>query len=379
MGDLIPGLPEEVARECLVRVDFDQLPVVRRISRQWKWEVESPYYGRLRRAEGLARPMLALVQAQPTAPADDAGQAVHKGSSAAAGTGGPANSYRMVLLDPVEGRWAALPTLPGRTESLPLFCQVAAVDGGAQGRKRLVVVGGWHPETWAPMNSIYVYDFLTGAWKRGAPMPGPRRSFFACAAVGGAVYIAGGHDEEKNALRSAMAYDPEADEWKELPDMAAERDEPRGLCVGGQFVVVGGYPTEAQGRFVGSAEAFDPVAWAWGPVREGLLPDGASPRTCCVVPGTERVYMLHDGHLVARDGAAAWRAVAQVPEDARTAATVSALPDGLVVVIGSGCHGGDQTVYVVREEAGKGGAVWARAPAPPEFSGHVMASSFLEI
>ncbi|XP_062178931.1 F-box/kelch-repeat protein At1g80440-like [Phragmites australis] len=380
MGELIPGLPEEVARECLVRVGFDQLPVVRRISRQWKSEVESPDYNRLRRAEGLARPVLALVQAQPAAPADDAGPA-HKhspGAGARAGAGGPANSYRMVLLDPVEGRWAPLPALPGPTGSLPLFCQVAAVDSGGQGRKRLVVVGGWDPETWAPMDSVFVYDFLTGVWERGAPMPGPRRSFFACAAVGGTVYVAGGHDEEKNALRSVLAYDPYADTWAQLPDMAAERDEPRGLCAGGRFLVVGGYPTQAQGRFAGSAEAFDPATSAWAPVQEGLLEESVCPRTCCAAPGTERMYMLRDGHLVARDGAASWRPVAQVPEDARTAATVSAIPDDRVVVIGSGCYGGDQTVYVLREEAGKG-ASWARALAPPEFSGHVQASCFLEI
>lgn len=135
-------------------------------------------------------------------------------------------------------------------------------------RKRLVVVGGWDPETWAPTDSVLVYDFLTGAWRRGAAMPGPRRSFFACAAVGGKVFVAGGHDEEKNALRSALAYDPDADAWAALPDMAEERDEPRGLCVDGKFLVVGGYPTPAQGRFVGSAEWFDPAAWAWGPVQE---------------------------------------------------------------------------------------------------------------
>ncbi|KAL6839424.1 hypothetical protein ACP4OV_030694 [Aristida adscensionis] len=383
MGELIPGLPEEVARECLVRVGFDQLPVVRRISRQWKAEVESPDYHHLRRAEGLARPVLALVQAQP---APEETGPVHKHSSAAAGagagagSGGPANSYRMVLLDPVEARWSPLPTLPGPTESLPLFCQGAAVDGG-QGRKRLVVVGGWDPDTWAPTDSVYVYDFLTGAWRRGAPMPGPRRSFFACAAVGAAVYVAGGHDEEKNALRSALAYDPEANTWASLPDMVEERDEPRGLCVGGRFLVVGGYPTLAQGRFAGSAEAFDPAASTWGTVQEGLLDDGVCPRTCCAAPGTERMYMLRDGQLVAREGGAAtaaWRRVAQVPEDARTAATVSAIPDGRVVVIGSGCHGGDQTVYVLREEAGKP-ASWVRAPAPPEFSGHVQAACLLEI
>ncbi|CAN6201223.1 unnamed protein product [Urochloa humidicola] len=381
MAELIPGLPEEVARECLVRVGFDQLPVVRRISRQWKSEVESPYYHRLRRAEGLARHVLALAQARPADDDAAAGPAAHKNSSAAAA------SYRMVLLDPVEGRWAPLPAPPGPAESLPLFCQVAAVDGGgARGRKRLVVVGGWDPETWAPVDSVLVYDFLTGAWRRGAPMPGPRRSFFACAAVGGKVYVAGGHDEEKNALRSATAYDPDADAWAALPDMAEERDEPRGLCAGGggRFLVVGGYPTQAQGRFVGSAEAFDPETSTWAAVQDGQVEDGACPRTCCAAaaaPGAAgRFYMLRDGNLVARDGGAgaAWRTVAQVPEDARTAATVAAIPDGRVVVIGAGCHGGEQTVYVLREEAGKG-ASWERAAVPAEFSGHVQASCFLEI
>ncbi|KAM0923154.1 hypothetical protein ACQ4PT_005712 [Festuca glaucescens] len=211
-------------------------------------------------------------------------------------------------------------------------------------------------------------------------MPGPRCSFFATAAVGGTVYVAGGHDEEKNALRSALAYDPVSDAWTALPDMAEERDEPRGLCIGGKFLALGGYPTPAQGRFAGSAEAFDPATGAWTPVGEALLEDGACPRTCCLAPGTERMYMLRDGNLVTRDGgaSAAWRTVASVPEDARTASTVSAIPDGRVVVIGSGFHGGDQTVYMLRDEAGKP-ASWARAPAPPEFSGHVQAACFLEI
>ncbi|CAD6261044.1 unnamed protein product [Miscanthus lutarioriparius] len=78
-------------------------------------------------------------------------------------------------------------------------------------------------------------------------MPGPRRSFFTCTAVGGAVYVAGGHNDKKNVLQLALAYDPDADAWAQLSDMAEERDKPRGLCVaaggGGRFLVVGGYPT----------------------------------------------------------------------------------------------------------------------------------------
>uniref|UniRef100_A0A0E0CHH6 F-box domain-containing protein n=1 Tax=Oryza meridionalis TaxID=40149 RepID=A0A0E0CHH6_9ORYZ len=380
--ELIPGLPEEVARECLLRVGFDQLPAARSTSRRWKAEVESPFYHRLRRARGMARPLLALAQAEP--PLAAAGPANKYA--------GLSTSYRLVLHDPVAGGWAALPPLPDGG-GLPLFCQLAAVAACGGERRRLVVVGGWDPETWAPTDAVHVYDFLSGSWRRGAAMPGPRRSFFACAAAGRWVFVAGGHDEEKNALRSAVAYDAEADAWVPLPDMAAERDEARGVCVGGRFVAVGGYPTEAQGRFAGSAEAFDPAAWAWGPVQERVLDEGTCPRTCCAAPAPAAgatMYMLRDGHLAARDatnnGGAAWRAVASLPEDGRAVTALAAIGDGRVVAIGAGSHGGEQAVYLLTtEESGdKNGAAaaaqsWARAAAPPEFAGYVQAACCVEV
>ncbi|KAF7084269.1 hypothetical protein CFC21_087935 [Triticum aestivum] len=372
MGDLIPGLPEEVARECLLRVGFRQLPAARRTSRQWKAEVESPLYGRLRRANGHARPILALAQALP--PLAASGPA-HKYAASAA----LSNSYRLVLHDPADGGWATLPLLPGG-RGLPLFCQLAAVACGE--RRKLVVVGGWDPETWAPTDTVHVYDFLEGAWRSGAPMPGPRRSFFACAAAGGRVFVAGGHDEEKNALRSAAAYDAEADAWAALPDMALERDEPRGICVGARFVVVGGYPTEAQGRFTGTGEAFDTDAWTWDPVLDRVVDEGACPRTCCAAPSAAgAMYMLRGGHLAVRDGDSVWRAVAPVPEDGRAATVVVAIGDGRVAAIGAGRHAGEQAVYVLSKEAGTNGAApsWARALAPQEFAGHVQAACCVEV
>ncbi|XP_047076960.1 F-box/kelch-repeat protein At1g80440-like [Lolium rigidum] len=373
MGELIPGLPEDVARECLLRVGFRQLPAAHHTSRLWKAEVESPLYSRLRRANGLSRPLIALSQALP--PLATSGPACKYAASAAL-----SNSYRLVLHDPADGGWATLPPLPGGG-GLPLFCQLAAVACG--GRRKLVVLGGWDPETWTPTDTVHVYDFLAGAWRPGAPMPGPRRSFFACAAAGGRVFVAGGHDDQKNALRSAAAYDAEADAWAALPDMALERDEARGVCVDGRFVVVGGYPTQAQGRFSGTGEAFDTAAWAWGPVQERVVDEGTCPRTCCVAPSAAGpMYMLRDGHLAARDSGNPWRSVARVPEDGGAATTVVAIGDGRVVVVGAGLHGGgEKFVYVLSEETGTNGAApsWARAVAPPEFAGHVQAACCVEV
>lgn len=371
MDDLIPGLPDDLARECLVRVGFEQLPVARRVSRQWKAEVESPFHHRLRRT----RPLLVLAQAAP--PLAASGPA-HKYAASAT----PA-SYRLVLHDPAAGTWATPPP-PVSGSGLPLFCQLAAVGEGP--KRKLVVLGGWDPETWAPTAAVHVYDFLSGTWHRGADMPAPRRSLFACAAAEGSkwVFVAGGHDGEKNALRSAAAYDAEADAWVALPDMARERDEARGVCVGGgRFTVIGGYPTEAQGRFTGSAEAFDPVAWNWEPVEEGVVEEGACPRTCSASLGTkkgERMYMVRDGHVVARDGGS-WRQVSRVPEDVRAVTAVAAIGDGRVVVIGSACHGAEQAVHVLRLSNDDVASTpsWASYPAAPEFAGNVQAACCVQV
>ncbi|GJN19308.1 hypothetical protein PR202_gb06572 [Eleusine coracana subsp. coracana] len=372
MDDLIPGLPDDLARECLVRVGFDQLPATRRVSRQWKAEVESPFHHRLRRT----RPLLVLAQAAP--PFAASGPA-HKYAASAT----PA-SYRLVLHDVSTGAWAAMsppPPFPGGR--LPLFCQLAVVGEGP--RRKLVVLGGWDPETWAPTAAVHVYDFLSGTWRRGAEMPPPRRSFFACAAAGESrwVFVAGGHDAEKNALRSAAAYDAEADAWVAMPEMARERDEARGVCVGGAgFVVLGGYPTAGQGRFMGSAESFDPIAWAWGPVQEGVIEEGLCPRTCCAAPGDgeagTRMYMVRDGHVVAREvDGDAWRPVARVPDDARAMTAVVAIGDGRVVVIGSACHGAEQAVHLLSEDGST--SSWTRQPMAPEFVGHVQAACCVQV
>ncbi|CAL5059544.1 unnamed protein product [Urochloa decumbens] len=384
MDDLIPGLPEDLARECLARLGFDQLPTARRVSRAWKAELESPFHHRLRRP----RPLLALAQAHP--PHASSGPA-RKYAAVATGH----HSYRLVLHDPGAGTWTPLPPLPG-SGGLPLFCRLAAVgDGGGPATTKLVVLGGWDTETWAPTAAVHVYDFLSGAWRRGADMPPPRRSFFACAAAGGRVFVAGGHDEEKNALRCAAAYDANADAWAALPDMALERDEARGVAIavrdgaGDRFVVIGGYVTEAQGRFAGSAEAFDTAAWSWGPVRERVIEDGACPRTCCAAAGvagsgTTTMYMLDGGRVMARDdgaageGGGAWLELARLPEDVREAAAeVVAIADGRVAVVGA-CLGGEQGVYVL-SHGGAAGTSWTRNAAPPEFTGHVQAACCVQI
>ncbi|KAJ6844978.1 putative F-box/kelch-repeat protein [Iris pallida] len=335
---LIPGLPDDMARECLTRVPFAHFAAAASVCKQWKREIDSPSFHSMRSSNGHARSILALVQAQ--AQPDD----VERSKAA---TFSP-SKYRLVIFDPSSDTWQSLPPIPGHPHGLPLFCRIVAVG------RQLLVVGGWDPATWAATDGVHVYDFVSAAWRRGAPVPGPRRSFFACAGgPAGWVAVAGGHGDGKIALRSALAYDVAGDRWVPLPDMARERDECGGFFAGGRFYAAGGYCTEMQGSFSSSAEAFDFDSWEWGPVEED--------------------YADSDG-FVSRKPAA-------LPEDVRAVSQLVALPGGggggggLTMVIGSAKDGGAQVCYLRREGDDK----WTEMRAPAEYSGHIQSACCLSI
>ncbi|MQM04073.1 hypothetical protein Taro_036864 [Colocasia esculenta] len=370
MDPLIPGLPDEVALECLLRVPYTGFRAVRSTCKQWRAEVQSPGFYRLRRAGGHARTVVAFTQSEQPSCADGGAPAnKHQASSAPAVT----MPYRISLFEPDTGAWDVLPGIPGLPHGLPLFCRVAGAG------RSLIVVGGWEPSSWAASDEVFVYDFVSGAWRRGARMPGPRRSFFACASdADRMVLVAGGHDDEKNALRSALAYDVVADEWAHLPDMALERDECKGVFRAGALHVVGGYSTEMQGRFGRCSEAFDVATQRWGPVEEDTLETGMCPRSC--VASGEGLYRCREGQVEAQNRST-WCAVAEVPEDARLAPCLVAVGVGRLVVVGSACHGGPHACYLLEEaeEGGKQRWAWRRMAAPEEYSGHVQDGCCLDI
>ncbi|KAL1551476.1 F-box/kelch-repeat protein [Salvia divinorum] len=355
-SDLIPGLPADLGLDCLIRVPHDDFSSVASVCRSWKREIQLPEYWRRRKASGLTRRVVVMSQAR-----------VDPTRDLSARKFAAVPSYRLTLCEPETGLWGELPPIPGCPDGLPMYCQL--VGAGLS----LVVMGGYDPDTWRASPAVHVYDFVGAAWRRGADMPGGERLFFACASDrAGTVFVAGGHDGEKCALRSALAYDVARDAWRAAPDMAVERDEAKGAWRGGAFHVVGGYPTSAQGRFEASAEAFDAAAWRWGPVQEGFLETGACPRDC-VDGGDGRMVTCRGAEVVAGEGAA-WRAVAELPRHVRSTAYVAAWP-GKVVVVGSERFGEPYNVCVFDRKRCK----WERVEASEEFKGHVQSGCCIEL
>nr|AXN72476.1 KfbT [Primula veris] len=258
--EVIPGLPEDLGLECLIRSHYTTFRVVSQTCHLWRKLLQTTDFHSYRKKKGYSHKMICFVQSiPPNALADE--------------TGKSANScgYGITVFDLRSRTWGRLSQVPKYQSGLPLFCRVASSGN------KLIVMGGWDPFSYHPVKDVFVYDFVNQLWRQGKDMPS-KRSFFAMGAIDGHVYVAGGHDENKGALKSAWVYDLGRDEWTEMIQMAHERDECEGIVMGNEFWVVSGYDTSSQGVFVTSAESYCVSTRMWNLV-ESVWKAGQCPRS----------------------------------------------------------------------------------------------------
>ncbi|KAJ9187170.1 hypothetical protein P3X46_002657 [Hevea brasiliensis] len=201
---LIPGLLDEIAMECLVRVPY-----------QFHSNMKSNLVC-------LVRP---LSQSDST---DSLSSATPTTTVAAAVTNKEDKQihspplFGLSIYNTSHDSWQRTRPQGG----IPMFCQCLALQSSG----KVLLLGGWDPSALEPVLDVYIMDLIGAGgcrWRRGAPMS-VSRSFFACAVVGPSkVYVAGGHDGQKNTLQSAKVYDVDKNEWQKLLDLIKERDECR--------------------------------------------------------------------------------------------------------------------------------------------------------
>lgn len=359
--DLIPGIPDDVAVDCLARVPHASHRSLRRVCRGWRSAAAAPSFASARAAAGANEDLVYMLQfGNPSAASDD-GEPKEDGPASA-----PA--YGVAVYNVTTGEWRRE---HGAPPVVPVFAQCAAVG------TRVAVLGGWDPRTFEPVSDVHVLDAATGEWRRGAPMRSAR-SFFACAEAGGKIYVAGGHDKHKNALKTAEAYDAESDAWDPLPDMSEERDECDGMATvaGDRFLAVSGYRTARQGGFERDAEWFDPAARAWRRLERVRAPPSAAH---VVVRG--RVWCIEGNAMMEWMGTRrGWTEVGPYPPGlkAGTARAVCVGGGEKVVVTGAldGEDGGGRHALWVFDVKTKN---WTVVRPPPEFAGFVFSVTSVRI
>uniref|UniRef100_A0A0E0JX18 Uncharacterized protein n=1 Tax=Oryza punctata TaxID=4537 RepID=A0A0E0JX18_ORYPU len=187
---LIPGLPDDLAVACLVRVPRGDHWKLRLVCKRWFRLLAGNYFYGLRRRLGLAEQWVYAVKC------DGDGR------------------VSWDVLDPARRAWRALPPVPGEYAAAVGFG--CAVLGGCH----LYLFGGSDPRR-GPMRRVVFYSARSNRWHR-APDMLRRRHGFGCCVMGNRLYVAGGEGcGGGGGLRSVEVFDPAKNRWSFVSDMAA--------------------------------------------------------------------------------------------------------------------------------------------------------------
>ncbi|KAJ0257136.1 F-box/kelch-repeat protein [Hirschfeldia incana] len=282
---IIPGLPDDLALRCIAKLSHGYHGTLECVSKGWRDLVRSPGYSRYKARNGWS------------------------------------GSWLFVLTERFKNRWVAYDPDADRWHPLPR--NIAAVQDGWDHygfecvcvSSCLLVIGGCYVSSSPNHKPVFTTDVMRfdpfkKEWKMVAGMRTPRARF-ACAAVSGKVYVAGGcNSTQSSGISSAEVYDPVADRWEELPAMPRPRRHCSGLGLSykGSFHVRSGQVVLAEPI---SSEVFNPLEMSWS-TEVGIWP--LSPLQ---VMKNDRVYTIIDwrGSLIrTRDGEEGeWYNVGLVP------------------------------------------------------------------
>ncbi|XP_006850985.2 F-box/kelch-repeat protein At1g16250 [Amborella trichopoda] len=276
---LIPGLSNDVAILCLVRLSRAVIPIARSVCSAWKQLLDSDEYPLLRKEAGKAEGWIYVLPEHPSG-----------------------NIFK--AFNPKLNKWYDLPRLPGfgdGSESLASswegFSCVAVED-------MLFIMGGIYrypdSRTGVVTGIMKIYHSRLNKWLEGVSMMTPR-SWFAAASIGKRIYVAGGQGRT-GFLSTCEFYDVEMNAWFTAPNMACVRSSCRGIAYEGRFWVLGGEFERHQHGLrpvKGSAEVYDAKSGKWVLVREMCVDIHKVPWPCTIQEG--KLLTLYRDRIMSYD------------------------------------------------------------------------------
>ncbi|KAL5700449.1 hypothetical protein ACHQM5_025890 [Ranunculus cassubicifolius] len=263
----IPGLPDDLALQCLARLSHGYHGSLQAVSKKWREVLRSSDYSNLKASEGLLGNWLFVL------------------------TEGDNNQW--IAYDPEPNVWHPLPKIPRENSGWHHYGFSCVCVRG-----RFLVIGGsygLHEPVYPhqrPLvtNDVMKFDPYKQQWCRVASMISPR-SHFACSVVGGKVYVAGGRTSSSTkGLSSAEVYDPLVDRWEELAPMSWSQMDCIGLTYKNGFHVLNdqvGLPDQ------NISEVYNPSEQTWDQV-EGMWPFTRAMQFAATMVGENKVYTVVD-------------------------------------------------------------------------------------
>ncbi|KAL0651464.1 hypothetical protein Bca4012_094155 [Brassica carinata] len=264
---IIPGLPDDLALICIAKLSHGHHGALECVSRGWRDLLRSADYSCFKARNGWSGTWLFVLTEQ--------------------------SKNQWVAYDPEADRWHPLP----RTR--------AVQDGWHHSgfacvcvSNCLLVIGGCYAPSLSSFphqkpvvtGDVMRFDPFKKEWKMVASMRTPR-THFACSAVSGKVYVAGGRNlTHSRGITSAEVYDPVADRWEELPAMPRPQMDCLGLSYRGSFHVLSDQVGFAEQSF---SEVFNPLEMSWSTV-EDIWPFSRAMQFAVQVMKSDRVYTIVD-------------------------------------------------------------------------------------
>ncbi|KAJ1287773.1 hypothetical protein BS78_02G036400 [Paspalum vaginatum] len=307
---LIPGLPDDAALGCLLRLPVAAHAACRLVCRRWRRLLaDRARFFAQRRALGLRAPWLFTL-------------AFHRCTG----------KIHWKVLDLASLAWHAIPAMPCRDRACPRgFGCVAVPDQGA-----LLVCGGLVSDMDCPLHLVLRYDVRSDRWAVVTRMLAAR-SFFAGGVIDGRVYVAGGYSTDQFELSSAEALDPDTGAWRPVASMGVNMASSDSAVIAGRLYVTEGcaWPFFSSPR----GQVYDPKMDRWEAMPVGMREGWTG--LSVVIDGRLFVISEYERMKVkAYDPETdSWDAVAGPPMPQRIMKpfSVSCL-DSKIVVVGRGLH-----------------------------------------
>ncbi|GAB2296894.1 hypothetical protein Dimus_030995 [Dionaea muscipula] len=211
---LIPGLPDDVALNCLLRLPVQSHVTCKTVCRGWRQVLGSKerfFSGR--KELGLCDPWLFVF-------------AFHKCTG----------QIQWQVLDLTHFSWHTIPAMPCKDKVCPHgFRCVAMPNEGT-----LFVCGGMVSDVDCPLDLVLKYEMRKNRWTVMNQM-NTARSFFASGVIDGLIYVAGGNSADLFELDSAEVFDPVGGYWYPIASMGTNMASYDAAVLDGKLLVTEGW------------------------------------------------------------------------------------------------------------------------------------------
>lgn len=241
-GDpLIPGLPDDIALSCLLRLPVSSHSASKTVCKRWYQLLGNKERFFTRRKEmGFQDPWLFVF-------------AFHKCTG----------KIQWHVLDLTHFSWHQIPQMPCIDKVCPhgFRCVSFPIDGS------LFVCGGVVFDADCPLNLVMKFNVQKNSWTVMKKMI-TARSFFASGVINGKIYVAGGNSTDLFELNSAEVMDPKKGIWHPIANMHTNMASYDAAVLDGKLLVTEGWfwPFYVVPR----GQIYDPNTDNWENMADGL-------------------------------------------------------------------------------------------------------------